>query len=91
MIGNLRVFFQVFFHDLPVVFQVMKLQFRCSGFKGINFLQDFHPQVEQLVLAPVFSLPRHFDLYQLFLCVLFWIKDAVQLRTLIADPFFVDQ
>ena len=91
MIGSLLDFFQMVFHDLAVVLQMMQLQFRSAGFKRIEFLQDFHAQVEEFLLAFRFCISCHFDLDQFFLCFLFGIKDAIQFRTLITNPLFIDQ
>ena len=91
MIGISLVFAQVFFHDLPVVLQMMQLQFRRPRFERIEFLQDFHPQVEQFLLAFVFGIPCHFDLDQFLLRLLFGIEDAVQLGALVTNPLLVDQ
>ena len=91
MIGKSLFFIQVFFHDLPVMLQMMQLQFCCPRFKRIQFLQDFHPQVEQFFFAFVFRIPCHLDLDQFFLRLLFGIKDAVQLCALVTDPLLVDQ
>lgn len=91
MIGKLFVFSQVFFHNPAIVLQMMQLQFRCARFKWIQFLQDFHPQVEKPLLAFVFGISGHFDLDQFFLGLLFGIKDAVQLCALVTNPLLVDQ
>ncbi len=51
----LLIFFQIIFHHLAVVFQMVQLQFRRARFKRIKFLQDLHPQVEEFFLAFFFG------------------------------------
>ncbi len=77
MIGRSAFLLQVFFHQLPVVLQVVQLQFGGGQFEGVDLLQDFQAQIEELGLRLVRRIPDHLDLDQLLLLILLWVKNAV--------------